>query len=158
MPTVTNPIYPMDRRSHPERRSLRILPAGTNKRGQRRQVRRVEDRRKLFLLDHYPKFLLVGAITVLLLSLADAVLTLILISYGAVELNPIMNYLLKAGPVYFLGAKYLLTAVAVTAVLVFHYYPLRGLNQPLYLLLKVFALIFLAVIGWQLYLITIFVL
>jgi Domain of unknown function (DUF5658) len=154
MPAVTEPTYPGDRRSHTERRNLRISFAGTNKGGQRRQVRRVEDRRKIFLLDHYPKSLLVAAITILLLSLSDAVLTLILIDHGAVELNPIMAYLLRAGLLYFLGAKYLLTAAAVTAVLVFHYYPMRVLNKPLHSFLKVFTLIFSAVIVWQIYLIT----
>jgi hypothetical protein len=158
MPKIINPTYPGDRRSRTERRSLRAQFTSTKRRGQRRQVRRAEDRRKIVLLDHYPKPLLLAAITVLLLSLADAVLTLILVGHGAVELNPIMGYLLKAGPVYFLGVKYLLTAIAVTAVLAIHYYPLRSLNQPLHLFLKMFTLIFLVVIVWQVYLITRFVL
>ncbi len=152
-----NPDYPPERRSRPDRRLLRAQLTGS-KFGRRRQLRRIEDRRKLVLLDHYPRPLLVAAAIVLLLSLGDAVLTIVLVGHGAVELNPIMDLLLKAGPRYFVAVKYGLTAGAVTIILLLNYYPLRGLNVSARAFLNVFTLIFSAVIGWQIYLFTRFVL
>jgi hypothetical protein len=50
---------------------------------------------------------------ILCLSLLDALLTLYLIEHGSNELNPVMDYFLKKGPLIFTIAKYLLTSVAV---------------------------------------------
>jgi hypothetical protein len=153
-PTAT---YPVERRLRRERRGLRAQLTGF-KLGRRRKLRRTEDRRKMVLLDQYPRHLLAATVTILMLSLSDAFLTLVLISHGAIELNPIMDYLLKAGPIYFVVVKYGLTAGAVTIVLLFHYYPFRGLNMPVRSLLSVFTLIFAMVMAWQIYLLIRFVL
>ena len=47
---------------------------------------------------------------ILALSLLDAVLTLQLVPKGAWEANPMMRYALEIGPVFFIMAKYFLTA------------------------------------------------
>ncbi len=147
----------VERRSRKDRRSARSSLAGS-KAGRRRDLRRSEDRRKVVLLDQYPKPLLIAAAIILLLSLADAVMTLFLVSHGAIELNPIMDYFLKAGSVYFVVVKYSLTAAAVTIVLLLNYYRLRGLNIHVRSFLSLFTVIFSAVIAWQVYLVARYVL
>jgi hypothetical protein len=153
-------IFPIERRLKQDRRSNRFLGqlSGIIKGGERRRLRRIEDRRKLILLDQYPTPLLVAAIIVMVLSLGDAILTLILISNGAIELNPIMNYLLNTGTTHFIVGKYSLTAGAVFFVLLFNFYPLRGSKIPVRSFLGMFAMIFSAAIAWQIYLITKYVL
>lgn len=157
MLNTSRPIYPVERRSQPDRRSPWARLSGMFKYGRRRRLRRIEDRRKFVLLDHYPKALLVAAATILMLSLGDAFLTIILIEHGAVELNPIMDHLLKAGTLYFIMFKYGFTAASVSIVLLLNHYPLSGLNIPVRSFLSVFTVLFSAVIAWQLYLITRFV-
>jgi hypothetical protein len=148
----------VERRSRRERRSLLSRLAGTVKRGRRGQLRRAEDRRKLILLDYYPKPLMAAAVAILLLSLCDAILTLFLIAHGAVELNPVMDHMLKKGPFHFVMVKYWLTASAVIVFLLLNHHPLRYLNITVRSFLSIFTLIFSAVIVWQIYLIKTFIL
>lgn len=154
MPVPSDPTLLVERRSSGhDRRSPRNKLKGALRFGRRRQLRRLDDRRRLALLDHYPKSLMFAAVAVLLLSLGDAVLTLFLLGHGAVELNPIMDRLIKAGPHYFVLVKYGLTAAAATIVLLLNHYPLRFVNIPARSFLGVFTLLFSAVIAWQLYLV-----
>ena len=93
--------------------SLRYLVAG----GRRRGVRRAEDRRRFIILDRYSPRLLAAIIGILCLSLLDALLTLGLIEQGADEVNPVMDFFLKQGPLVFTSVKYLLTSLAVVIFL-----------------------------------------
>ena len=81
--------------------------------GNRQMIRRVNDRKRINLLDRYEPALLYSVMAVLCLSLMDGTLTLILVERGAVELNPIMRYYLTLGPAAFLLVKYGLTAMAL---------------------------------------------
>jgi hypothetical protein len=81
--------------------------------GRRRKVRRATDRERVVILDRYsPKFFAV-IMGIIFLSLLDALLTLYLIEQGSNELNPVMDYFLKKGPLIFTLAKYMFTSVAV---------------------------------------------
>jgi len=93
--------------------ALRYLVAG----GRRRGVRRVEDKQRLIILDRYSPHLLKAIVGILFLSLLDAILTLSLIEHGATEINPVMAFFLKEGPLIFTGVKYLLTSLAVVIFL-----------------------------------------
>ena len=122
--------------------------------GQRKTIRRAADRRRIVALDYYRPSLLFSIVIVLSLSLLDALLTLILISRGARELNPVMEYYLSFGPHVFLFAKYGLTALAVILIVL--------LSEPLtarYRLkadtfLHLFAACFGSVVIWQVYLLS----
>ena len=81
--------------------------------GRRRKVRRSTDRQRVVILDRYSPKLFAVIVGILFLSLLDAVLTLYLMEHGSNELNPVMDYFLKKGPLIFTIAKYLLTSVAV---------------------------------------------
>jgi hypothetical protein len=94
--------------------SLPYLIAG----GRRRAVRRMEDSHRIVLLDRYSSKLFAAILGILCLSLLDAVLTLYLVEHGSTELNPIMDYFLKKGPLIFTVAKYVLTCIAVLIFLV----------------------------------------
>lgn len=94
--------------------SLRYLIAG----GRRRTVRRSEDRQRVVILDRYSPKLFGCIVGILLLSVLDALLTLYLMEHGSTELNPVMDYFLKKGPLLFAVAKYALTCVAVVTFLV----------------------------------------
>jgi hypothetical protein len=65
------------------------------------------------LVDWHEPHLLFLSITILLLSVADAFLTLTLMTHGAEEANPILAYLLQDFPKVFAGAKMAMTGTGV---------------------------------------------
>jgi len=91
--------------------------------GRRRTIRRKEDRRYSPYVEQYnPRvLLLVGAI--LLLGVADGLLTISHVSAGARELNPLMEYLLDKGPYTFFTVKYALFALSVVILVVYWHHP-----------------------------------
>jgi hypothetical protein len=93
---------------------LRYLISG----GRRRSVRRLEDSHRIVLLDRYSPKLFAAIIGILILSLLDAILTLYLVEHGSSELNPVMDYFMRKGPLIFTVAKYTLTSIAVIIFLV----------------------------------------
>ena len=122
--------------------------------GRRKSSRRAEDKRRIVLFDRYPRPLFVGTVTVLILSLLDALLTLVLLSQGASELNPVMLYYLGHGPMVFLFVKYGLTVLSLFIVVVsydalIHRYKISSKILPL------FATLFGGVVVWELYLLSI---
>ncbi len=73
--------------------------------GRRKKVRRFDDHhQKSYFLDHFGLKVFSIIIGIILLSVTDAMLTLYLIRNGAAEINPIMEYFLKYGPLPFLAA------------------------------------------------------
>jgi hypothetical protein len=74
--------------------------------------RRAEDKLYPFIDWHSPRVLAV-TIAVLLCCVVDATLTLVLLSHGAVEINPFMALLLPQSPGWFVFAKLTLTAFAM---------------------------------------------
>jgi len=122
--------------------------------GKRKSSRRAADRRRIVLFDRYPRSLFIGTVTVLVLSLMDALLTLVLLSEGARELNPVMLYYLGHGPTVFLLVKYGLTVSSLFIVVVsydtlIHRYRISSTILPL------FATMFGGVILWEFYLLSI---
>ena len=123
------------------------------KTGRRGALRRTSDRRRLRLLDYYSPKLFYSLTLVLLLSVADAFLTLLLIDNGAKELNPVMAYFLQYGPNTFMLVKYILTAMGVTIVVLLNYVVIRKTRIRFQVLMQIFAGCFAAVVAWELLLI-----
>ncbi len=71
--------------------------------------------------DWYDVKLLVMGLALLLLSIIDAAMTMHLLNNGAVEINPIMDYLLRQGANTFIITKIAMTSVCVV-ILVAHYH------------------------------------
>jgi hypothetical protein len=128
---------------------LRYLIAG----GRRRAVRRLADSHRIVLLDRYSPKLLAAILGILGLSLLDAFLTLYLVEHGSSELNPVMDYFLKKGPLFFTVAKYLLTCIAVIIFLVLANSVIPRTNFRAKKLFPYALLAFGGVIVWELILI-----
>lgn len=142
-----------NKRSGKDRRKLAIfnmrMLAGN---GNRRIIRRQEDKGRLFFVDHYSPMLFVTIIAVLFLCVLDALLTLYLLNHGAYEINPIMEYLLNIGPYAFYIAKYALTIISAFGLLLLRGVVIQKFNITVQALLYFVAGIYLIVVVWELYL------
>ena len=143
-----------DKRSGKDRRARNvpmfkylILP------GIRRKARRKEDSRNYFYFDRYSSKLFATIVVILFLSIFDALLTLYLIEKGSSEINPIMAYFLKFGPLTFMGAKYFLTSLGIVTLLIFKNVFISRAKMYTGTLFLYVILAFSTVIAWELYLI-----
>ena len=133
-----------DRRSAPDRRHLTfwsVLYGGF--RARRRQVRRMSDH-ALPVLDWHESHLLAIAIGILLLSFADAFLTLNLLFLGAEEANPLMAALLYHDIAMFTAVKMALTGGGVVLLVALSRLRLFGrikVVQALYMTLAVYVVL-----------------
>ena len=87
--------------------------------GKRENIRRQEDKRRIFYVDHYSSGLFFIIVVILFLSVIDSLLTLSLLNHGAYETNPVMAFFLKFGPYPFFASKYLLTILPVICLLMY---------------------------------------
>jgi Domain of unknown function (DUF5658) len=78
----------------------------------RRPPRRMNDSR-YHSLDWHSAHLLAVSIGILIMSVGDAALTLTLMSYGAVEVNPVMAVLVNGSPAVFAALKMAMTGISV---------------------------------------------
>ena len=145
----------IERRSGTERRisstiNFRALLLG----GRRERGRRKEDIPKTILVDRYSPMFLAVIVSILFLSVIDALLTLFLIGQGASELNPVMAFYLELGPYSFLAVKYALTCVAVISFLLLRNIYVRPLRLYAGTLFYFVLVLFGSVVAWQLYLVT----
>lgn len=90
---------------------------------------------------------------VILLSVADAILTLFLVSCGAREMNPVMAYFLNHGPLAFFWAKYLLTCIPLILLLMHKGVRLFGSGVKAKALILWIAVPYGLVVYWELYLV-----
>ena len=81
-------------------------------RSRRRGHRRDDDADVIFIDWHHP-WLFFLATGTMLLSCADAFLTLLLLDLGMVEANPVMNAIMAQGTVVFTSTKLAMTAVGI---------------------------------------------
>ncbi len=148
-----------DRRSGGDRRIKRISNIRwLFKSGRRSKLRREADRRQIHLMDYYSPGIFYVLVLVLLLSVADALLTLWLLENGAIEINPIMAYFIEVGADAFMAVKYFLTSLAVVIAVILHYAFVRYFRIQFRLLLHFFAGCFAAVVVWELVLVVRYVL
>jgi len=113
-----NPALGNDRRSGEDRRKRMTSLRQMMFYGQRETIRREADQQRLIWVDRYNPTLFILILTVVLLSMTDAFLTLFLVNKGATEINPIMAYCLSFGPSIFILIKYVLTCISVLVLLV----------------------------------------
>jgi hypothetical protein len=102
-----------------------------------------------FTVHHGPK-VFVAILLIVLLTIADAFLTLHLVDLGAWEWNPIMAYYLDRGPLMFFAVKYLLTCASILIILSVTKTHVFGETIPVKALLVVFIVALAAVLKWQL--------
>ena len=121
--------------------------------GRRERIRREEDSRKVFFFDRYHPKLFAAITAILMLSIFDALFTLILINNGSTELNPVMAYFLQHGLLPFIVAKYILTSIGVVILLIFKNVFLTRAKIYTHSLFSAVIIAFAAVIVWELFLI-----
>ncbi len=71
------------------------------------------------LVDRFPPLTLLLVLLLLLLTLADGILTLLLLDHHFEEANPAMRILLRSGPTSFVMGKYVLTVIGLPILLIF---------------------------------------
>ena len=143
----------VDRRRSEDRRNKSI--PGFSKywlTGRRGHFRREEDRKIYHKLDRHNPKTFATILTIIMLSVIDAIFTLELIHKGAAEVNPIMAYYLNLGPIAFFGAKYALTCASTLIIFLNqHAYILK--NQVPIKILYLFLIIpYFLVVQWEIYL------
>jgi len=119
--------------------------------GKREKIRRQVDVRRIFYVDHYSPELFFTIVSILLLCVIDALLTLTLLDRGAQEVNPVMAYFLQFGPYTFFTFKYLLTIIPIICLLMFRNIVLRVIKISARSVLYFIAVFYLAVVGMELY-------
>ncbi len=111
-------------RSGADRRKKPTNPFSFNAyRGRRRKIRRVEDKKTHPYVDQYSSRLFIVCLLMLSLVIADGFLTVYHVSRGAVELNPLMDSLLKISNNTFFILKYILSALCVIVFVLYRYHP-----------------------------------
>ena len=146
--------FDTDRRSGLDRRkqtgiNFRFMTGN----GKRRLVRRLEDRNKIFLVDHYSPKLFAAIIAIIFLSVIDALLTLFLMNHGAHEVNPVMAYYITVGPYTFFTLKFALTIVGAITLVMFRNIIPHSFKVPTYSLLYFVVGAFVITVAWELYLV-----
>ena len=121
--------------------------------GRRVNSRRVDDGGRAIIFDRYHQNLFLAITTILILSILDAVLTLVVIQRGATELNPVMAYFLEHGTLAFIVAKYVLTSIGVLILLIFKNVFLTKIKIYTHSLFPCVIFVFITVIAWELFLI-----
>jgi Domain of unknown function (DUF5658) len=141
----------IERRLMGERRShtMRSLVAG-GWHARRRNPRRDAPAR-IGSVDWHASRWFAAALIVLLLSMADTMLTLVLIQHGAVEVNPLMEPFVISGGSAFAFLKLALTATAVMILVVLTRVPTFGrlLAGPI---LVGAALLYTVLLGYEMWL------
>ena len=145
-------MFHFDRRSGKDRRSNDVPNAKSLFIYRRRKkVRRKDDKYKMSYLDQYDSRLFIAIVLLLFFSIIDAFLTLFLIDHGASEINPIMAYFLKFGPVTFLSFKYFFTSYSILVLLIFSNFFIKKLKIYTYSLFSYALGTLIIVIGWELF-------
>jgi hypothetical protein len=146
---MKHPDYPTDdvrtierRRQDRRRFSLQAL-LGALFTLRRRRSRRKDDQINAYI-DWYEPWPLVASVVIILLSSLDAFLTLILLNHGAVELNVLMDWLIKMDIRTFAAVKLAVTGLALVILVLhfnFHIYRMLPVRYIMYALMPLYALL-----------------
>ncbi len=107
----------------------------------------------MLYVDRYHQSLFGAIVLILLLSVMDAMLTIVLINHGATEINPIMGFYLELGPYIFLFVKYGLTCSGLMILLLCQNFFLKSIHIHAGALLYLVLVAFIGVVSWQIFLI-----
>ena len=150
---LDEPVVLIERRSGTDRRKTPLSVFNPFCAARRRELRRQSDRSQLKLLDHYNPKILYLVTLILILSMIDALFTLLLMERGARELNPVMTFFLQYGPLVFMTAKHILTSMSVVIIVLLYHIRIQRMKFQLGHLLYFFAGGFGITLIWELTLI-----
>lgn len=142
-----------ERRSGVERRAGQTRPFSVRSLfGSRRRFRRKEDAQKYFFVDLYSPVSAGVLVLTLALSIVDAFLTLRLLGRHVQEMNPVMAFFLKRGPLPFIMAKWAFTASGLLTLLIFqNYYLWKGKIRTA-AVLAILPILYLGLVSYEIYL------
>jgi hypothetical protein len=143
MQTTTCDSCQRERRAQEDRRlhSLRTLTYCFAQPGRRRTARRAGDN---YYLDWYDPRLVFAGVGIMLLSTADASLTLMLMSHGANEVNALMAQMMEISIPLFAVVKMAITGAGVLFLLThahFHILKLTTGRQAIYAVLGIYTML-----------------
>jgi hypothetical protein len=118
-------------------------------RGRRLWPRREQERRGAYFVDRFDALTLAVIVTLLMLTIADGVLTIELLDTNSEEMNPVMARLLLHGHRAFLLGKYVLTAFGLPFIVVYKNYPMFGTRFRIGFLLPIFVGLYVVLIFYQ---------
>lgn len=145
---MTTPSF--RRRAHADRRQTRATFFDVFRAdGRRKTMRRsISTSTVGHYLDHYDARLVIPSLTILVLCIIDAQLTLNLLARGATELNLIMQLALEKGAMIFLLTKYAMTASSVMFLLVHHQFRIFNIVQVRHII-SAYAWIYIALLAYE---------
>ena len=120
--------------------------------GRRTRQRRREEHRQPYFVDRFPPTTFLLILVLLFSTVADGVMTVLLLDADCAELNPLMGYLLKQGLGPFFLGKYALTVAGLPFLLVFKNHYLFRTRFRVGYLIPVFVLLYACLLAYQLYL------
>jgi hypothetical protein len=143
LPSETKDDHSNDQRFHDRRQpSLKTL-LGSLRHYRRRHLRREDDQFNSYT-DWYGHWPFAATLTIILLCFADAFLTIVLLSKGAVELNGLMDWLIQRDTHMFAIVKMSMTGVALI-ILVMHFnfriYKYVAVRYLIYALVPLYSLL-----------------
>ncbi len=139
------------RRQIPDRRKRPTPPISKyTLRGRRMRARRGEENENYYV-DRYESRYLFVILGVILMSLADAYLTLHLLQHGGIELNPIMLFFIRKDPTLFLVIKLSITSVGILFLLIHKNFHLFGNLKVCRIIYLVFFIYFVLIL-YEIYL------
>ncbi len=136
-----------DRRKRP----TPILSRHTFIGGQRKSMRRADDKGNHIFVDIYSTRLMIILLSLLIFSYVDAFLTLSLIKAGIVtEVNPVLSFYLELDTSYFILNKTLLTALSLVILCLHKNVLITRIGLPFA------AITYISVIAYQIYIMRIY--
>jgi hypothetical protein len=134
------PAFRQERRNRPDRRRRlwwSLLYGSFNPR-RRRPSRRLDESR-FQSLDWHAAHLLAVSLGILILNVADAFLTVALISGGAIEVNPVMAVLISGSVAVFVSLKMTVTGTSVVLMVFLARYRFMRLVRVDFVLYVIFV-------------------
>jgi Domain of unknown function (DUF5658) len=117
--------------------------------GRRARPRRADERQGVYFVDRFDAMTLAVIVSLLVMTIADGVLTIELIDTNSEEINPVMAHLLLQGHHVFLLGKYILTAAGLPFIVAFKNYPMFGTRFRVGYVLPVFLGLYIVLFFYQ---------
>ncbi|MFK8083612.1 MAG: DUF5658 family protein [Granulosicoccus sp.] len=140
-----------ERRSGADRRDFSLRTLKNCALAPRRMQGRRKGDRRYAMLDRFDSGIMTLVILLMILSIMDAVFTLIIISRGGSEANPFMDVLLQHSVWAFTGFKMMLTSIPAVFLVATHNLLLLGRYRAGSILAAMVGL-YLGLIGYHLFL------
>ncbi len=102
-----------------------------------------------YYVDRHRAPSLALVVTILALSIVDAVITIHLLDHGCHEINPLMAWLLEWGVVPFLLGKYVLTATGMPVLLLFKNFRMFGTRFRVGYLVPIVVALYVVLLAYQ---------